>query len=505
MANGAISTRITAILLAVSLAVAALGLGGWWWLQRKSPLQFQTELLHTPSAARYVPRKVNFSLYLQLNPEEIPAYGHAVAPAKQRKHVADALTELRNRLFAITTLNYNKELSDWIGSEMALALTTDGDSQTQPSWLLAISSRTPLGAREFLQRFWQIRSLAGGDLQISSYRGLGLISSSNPNAPLATALINDQLVLIASKKDFLEDALDSSQVDGLNQTSDPQLQNWLNKERKGVGLILSDATGINQILGLPAKLVTSEQIEGLVGSLALDGKNLQLTAQLNTGLDRADPLIAEQANQWLQQLRVFPNQLEITSNASAINNLLPNLITEPGPLLRELQQQSQGPLLLASLKSKDEWLAASGATNPRPADLDEPLHKAGYDPTSIDAIDVWSRLSGQTDREGKLKAILAGASGTKAGVRWWSNSLDALQNQLQAKGNSRNPAQLGASAVAILQLGPQPSRALLSHWSFWQGLQLVTAQPLNPAVAGMEYALEEDKTDIGLKATLRFS
>jgi hypothetical protein len=133
-----------------------------------------------------------------------------------------------------------------------------------------------MGAREFLQRFWQNRSLAGGDLEISSYRGLGLISSSDPKAPLATALINDQLVLLASQREALEDALDSSQVDALNQANDPQLQGWLQQQRKGVALLRSDATGISELLGLPAQLVAAEQLEELVGSIALKGRGLQV-------------------------------------------------------------------------------------------------------------------------------------------------------------------------------------------------------------------------------------
>ena len=497
------NSKFGAILLAITIALAAVGLGGWWWLQRNSPLNIQAELLHTPAAAKFLPRKANLSLYLQLDPNQLPAYGRAIATAKQRKNAALALAELRNNLFAITGLNYNSELSDWLGSETALALLTNSNPQEQPNWILALSSRTPMGAREFLQRFWQNRSLAGGDLEISSYRGLGLISSSDPKAPLATALINDQLVLLASQREALEDALDSSQVDALNQASDLQLQGWLQQQRKGVALLRSDATGISELLGFPAQLVAAEQLEELVGSIALKGRGLQLTAEISTGLERADLPLGNQATHLLQQLKPSVNKLSISNNS--LKSFLPVVVAQPGPLLTELQNQGQTPLLLALLDNQDQWLAATPEAQPSPAALDEPLHRAGFDPTSIDKLQVWSRLSGQSDRDGKLKAILAGASGSKADLRWWSNNLDALQNQLEANAGNKNNGQLAGNTVAVVQLGAKPTRKLLGSWSFWQGLQLVAARPLSPALGALEYSLEEDQTNLGLKATLRFS
>ena len=67
------SSKFGAILLAITIALAAIGLGGWWWLQRNSPLNIQAELLHTPAAAKFLPRKANLSIYLQLDPNQLPA------------------------------------------------------------------------------------------------------------------------------------------------------------------------------------------------------------------------------------------------------------------------------------------------------------------------------------------------------------------------------------------------------------------------------------------------
>lgn len=216
------------------------------------------------------------------------------------------------------------------------------------------------------------------------------------------------------------------------------------------------------------------------------------------------PPLGDRANQWLQQLRHSADQINISNANSSLNSLLTVAVTKPGPLLNELQRQNQGPLLLALINS-NQWLAATDVANPSPEALNQPLHLAGFDPTSINSMDVWSRLSGQTNRAGELKAILAGASASKANVRWWSNNFDELQNQLQTKGVNKKAPFIDAQSVVFSQLGPKLSRDLLGHWSFWQGLQLLAAQPLSPAVNGLEYMLEEDKTSLDLKATLHFS
>ena len=111
-----------AVLLAIAISLGALGLGGWWWLQRQSPLQFQAQRLETPVTARFLPRSANLSVVLEIDPAMLPAYGRAVAPAKQRSTTAARLEQLRDGLFASAGLDYVTELADWLGEENALAL-----------------------------------------------------------------------------------------------------------------------------------------------------------------------------------------------------------------------------------------------------------------------------------------------------------------------------------------------------------------------------------------------
>ncbi|NBQ36726.1 MAG: DUF3352 domain-containing protein, partial [Synechococcus sp.] len=309
----------TAAVVAIAISLVGLGAAGWWWLQSQSPLKLQHQSLTTPATTRFLPTDANLTLILEADPGRLPDYGRAVAPMRQRRQAAEQLEHLRDALFAAAGLDYATELADWLGDESALAVTS-GDT---PGWVLALSSRDADGGRQFLQRFWQSRSLAGGDLDITRYRGLGVISSrgqqsqgrpstSSPQAehpPLASALINDQLVLLASSRGQLEDALDASQEEARNLAGDPLLAQWLDAGRQGIALLRGDRQGIEQLLGLPASWSTDQPIEQFVGSLQLDGAGVRLAAQLQTSsgesiapLSRRDQQVLGNLNQPVQRL-----------------------------------------------------------------------------------------------------------------------------------------------------------------------------------------------------------
>ena len=199
---------------AVLLSLVLIAAGLLWTMDQHSPLRLAETPLQLPRAARFVPRDAALSLHWLADPARLPSYAQAVAPAADRRSARDGARQWREGVFARAGLSFDTELDAWIGEEVSLTLLA-GDGQ--PGWVLALTSRDRDGARLFLQRFWQTRSLAGTDLQISSYRGIGLISGrgalvGRDPQPLATALIDDDLLLVGSGRGALEQALDVSQL-----------------------------------------------------------------------------------------------------------------------------------------------------------------------------------------------------------------------------------------------------------------------------------------------------
>ena len=511
-----------AVLLAIAISLGALGLGGWWWLQRQSPLQLEGQRLETPLTASFLPRTANLSVVLEMDPGLLPAYGRAVAPARKRSAAAEQLSQLRDGLFLAAGLDYSTELADWLGEESSLSLRAGKEGGAPASWVMALTSRSDSGGRQFLQRFWQSRSLAGGDLEISRYRGLGVISSrgqqpqgrpstASPAAshpPLATALVNDQLVLLASSRSALEEALDASQEDALNLGADPLLTDWLEQQPHGVALLRGDATGISQLMGLPAELRPGEPIQAWVGSLELQRRGLQLDAQAVTDHAGHEQGLSSRDQALLDQLNLPLERLSLSQPGAPLPALF-ELQAEPDdPLLAQLQASRDAAMLQGRLSDGSGWLAGSPAAHPAASALDAALAAEGFDAANLDELKVWSHLTGKSDRQGQLQAQVAGASGGDGELRWWSNNLTVLRQQLQHRGASKGPAarlraiEPEAGTQALLGLDANGSSTLLSSWALWRGLQLMAGRPLTPAIEGMELALSEDQNITSLHATL---
>ncbi len=538
-----------AAVLAAAILLFGLGIGGWWLLLQRSPLALQQHPLSLPLAARFVPRNVPLSLHWLVSADQPAAYLRAVARPGERRRAAAAAERLRDGVFATAGLDYASELAPWLGEEISLALLTPPGPDHPPGWVLALRSRDPEGARRFLQRFWQTRSLAGTDLQISSYRGMGLISGrgalvgQHPQ-PIATALINDDLVLIASGRGALEQALDVSQIEDLNQAGSPQLQQAVHRLGKGVVLLTARPGGLGGWLGLPdpgAGLAPAPgaapgaapgpgageaAVEELVLALAPAGRGLELAGLLQLGqplpltpLRDGEPL--------LQQIALPVSSLALVQNPAALlaaespwrplATALLALALPPtaGPLPALVASADGGPLLGA--RSDQGWLLGSRQDQPDPAVLAAPLAEAGYVPAPLllkqRPLLVWSQLlskpvKGNPDQ---LQARLAGARaqgpmagadtgpGTGSDLAWWAEGLAVLETQLEG----HHPPKERLRQLELLQSPQAPlqwamdgatARSLLATWQPWRLLVALSGADgsLAESVRGAALSLEAD-------------
>ncbi|EDY38344.1 conserved hypothetical protein [Cyanobium sp. PCC 7001] len=290
-----------ALVLAVTLSLLGLALTAGWLLWQRSPLQLQAQALSLPRAARFVPRDAVLGVFLQADADLPVEYARAQAPTRQRRQAAEAMARLRDGAFAAAGLDYRGELAGWLGEETGVALLATRPGAPPDGWLLTLQSRDGDGARRFLQRFWQTRSLAGTGLQVSSYRGMGVISGrgalvgSEP-VPIATALIDDDLVLLASGRGVLEQALDVSQIDELNLAADPTFLQAPRHFARGVVLVHVRPGGLEPWLGLTPPASGNGgglAIRSMVAALSPRGRQLQLEALV--ALAEAPPAAASSA------------------------------------------------------------------------------------------------------------------------------------------------------------------------------------------------------------------
>jgi hypothetical protein len=384
--------------------------------------------------------------------------------------------------------------------------------------VLALRSRDSEGARRFLQRFWQTRSLAGTDLQISSYRGMGLISGrgallGQDPQPLATALINDDLVLIASGRGVLEQALDVSQIDELNQAASQPLQQAVARLGQGVALLTARPQAMEQWLGLPTP--DAEAIE-LVAALAPAGAGVSVDAltQLRDPLPALPPLPADLAQQ-LQTpatslaLLSQPAQLLDADGANPWARLLGPLLqralaTASGPLPQLVAAADAGALLWAD--QPEGWLLATRPDQPSLEQLQADLDQQGFSLSPLESkglsVQAWTRLQSRPVKGNpdQLQAQLAGARTQERGWAWWGQGLAVLNQQHEGRDLPQerlDQLQALAAPAAPLQwsMDGTTAQGLLRRWQPWRLLNTLASTPLTPSVEGAALSLEPDGAD----------
>ena len=533
--------RFLAVVLAVTLLLLGLAGGAWWLVWQRSPLQLQQRPLAPPRSARFVPRDAALSFYLLSDAEQPLAYARAVAPPRQRRQAAEAVARLRDGAFAAAGLDYAGELAGWLGPETGLWVLADQGGEPG-GWVLALSSRDNDGARRFLQRFWQTRSLAGTELQISSYRGMGVISGrgallGRQPVPLATALIDDDLVLLASGRGALEQALDVSQIDALNQAADPQLQRRLEQLGRGVALLVARPEALPSWLG---GAVLPLPGEGLVAALRPQGRELVLDGWLDSSPAPApalapsqnparSPLAATDGRALLAALQGEAAQLALLQDPALWPEpwqpLLQTLLgPQPGqgdtPLPALLLGLAQGPVLWR--QDGGNWLLGSRPDQPAADALAERLQAQGLAASPLElegqAVQVWTRLQAasgaQRRRAGtgeQLAVTLAAARAEQGGWAWWSDSLEALAEQQQQHGR-RQPTALVqrldnlALPEAALQWAAsgEPAQDLLRRWSGWRLLAAMAGQDFSEPVGAVALAVQPDGEGMRWRARIAY-
>ena len=501
---------LTAVAAAV-LSMVLLTVGALWAIDRSSPVRLAQQPLELPRAARFVPRDAALSLHWLADPARLPAYAQAVAPAPQRRSARDGTRQWRDGAFALAGLDFDRELANWLGTELSLTVLDATDS---PGWVLALTSRDNDGARRFLQRFWQTRSLAGTDLQISSYRGMGEISGrgalqGRQQQPLATALIDDDLMLLASGRGVLERALDVSQLQDQHQLGDAALQRQVAELGEGVALLTASPRALERWFDVPADL---PGLDGVVAALQPQAADLAVAGQLRFREQPSAPWPVR-----TDLVKGAGGRAELMAQLQDPARLLNSEEDHPlarwlGPLLeRQLKDQAaaralldlaDGPVLWQ--QQSEGWLLATQRDHPPLDRVDERLAEQGLARSELsgdgESLKVWTRLVRQKGRGAGLEAQLAVAQASPTDRDWWGGSLAALALRRDSRGLQPRLQQWqwlsqDHAPSQALVLDASQARTLLTGWRPWVLLQALTAQPLQSRVQGLSLAIDTDRQD----------
>ena len=354
--------------------------------------------------------------------------------------------------------------------------------------------------------------------------GRGALLGRTP-MPLATALVDDDLVLIASGRGVLEQALDVSQIPELNQAGQASFQEGLRRLGTGAALLQAAPGALERWLGLPLPAPADQRPGGLLLALRPDGPGLRLSGLLGLPPQITLPEVGADAGlgqALLAALHRPASSLALVQDPASLATipllqpLLARLVGAAGPVPALVVASDGGPLLAAA--SGDRWLLGTAADRPEPSVLEAALAADGLiaAPLEVDGqpLLAWTRLqAGQGRRDGRseqLQAPLLGWRWQRGEQAWWGESLGQLESLEgpQTKGAGRLQGQMEALAVpeAALQWaldGPR-AREVLASWRPWQRLTALAGGPLSEPVTGLALAVGGEPGVLAVEARLDF-
>ncbi len=229
-----------------------------------------------PIAAQFVPRTAPVMVSLLANPDQLENLRQVLVPPSERGAAKREWRQVRDRLLSKTKLDYERDIQPWLGDEVTFAVTgldadRNGDNGRQPAYLLAARAADRERSQGFLELFWQKQALAGVNPIFERYKGATITygeamdvlpdgvwrsrrrGQAAPRTNLATALVGDEFVLLATDPKVLREAINNVQVPGQNLASLAAYQRGIatgDNDRR-LGVVTADFATLTRLFQSP--------------------------------------------------------------------------------------------------------------------------------------------------------------------------------------------------------------------------------------------------------------
>ena len=486
------------------------------------PIGIESNRVNLPRSAKFVPKQTSLTLQWMIDSKKIPQYFESVTGINQSKESLEAFKNLRDGLFALAGLDFEADLAEWIGAEVSFALFESNESQKPIEWIMTLSSIEKNAAKNFLERFWQQERLQGKDLEIEDYRGIGVISgkrnTANSNtSQLATALIEDDLLLIGSDRNTLKTSLNISQLENQNQFKDKNIIEKIENLHDGMAIITLSRKALNTFLELPIETTKTMDENAFIGTLDKNGKDLTLDAILqfqeplsfiNQAYKDDESSLIKASTGAAEGLGILysPYQILKEGNRDPFIQWIAKLLVDKlekaeGVATKAIVGLDQG--LLMWVQEPDGLVLGTRNGNPVISDVEEVLKQDNQLKSNLkidnQELEVWSKLitnkvNNNTTIETKLGLILSRESENN----WWAESLTALQ-QRQEAGLEKRKRQLEllnsketSQPWIQLALNDKQAQELFNRWAPWRLLQSIAGSSLKPVLQGLALSIAPD-------------
>ena len=484
-----------------------------WTMEPIMPQKMTQELLELPKSAMFIPRENYLTMHWMVSPNLLSEYSESLVPKPKKEEVSEITTQLINGAFAVSGLDFEKELSEWIGDQVSFSLF-ESETPTDPlDWLITLRTKDKDSAKKLLQLFWQNRSYTTSDIKTSKYMDFKLISlengliDSNTNH-ISTALVDQNLVLLTSNKFLLEKCLKASDSPEKTQLGDQNLNNYIKKLGPGVAILQASPSAMATWFGFPKNLTDIQGINGLVAGLATQESDISLK-----GMIVFNHPIDEELNETPIDLALL-NNIEGPEKSIALLNepshLLNPIKESPlskflGPMIQArftklkssaaltIAQKTNGPFLW--LEEPNGWVIRTERENPEISTIDQALSNQNFTKSILsyeeDDLQFWSNfIIEENNSNQKITTKIAVLLSKYSDKNWWGENFSSLKEG-QRTTQELTPISFSDKKITqeMLALGENQTKALLKNWLPWSLLKTLSGDSIGESTRGLSISI----------------
>ncbi len=530
-------TVFTTIFL--SLFLVGFGFGGN--VINQSPIRIvEDQSLELPLAAKFAPRDAAVTLHWMIPQEKFSQYLEGFSVPGEQRNLLLGMQGLRHGLFALVGIDYEIEISNWVGSQISLSLLKPNDFQEfSGGWVLALSTLDKEGAKTFLESFWASRSSQGIDVDVATYKGFSVTSQTSPltisnssDSTIASSMVSEELILIASSKESLQRAVDVSESPENNQLGDVELQGMTRRFGSGVALLTASSSALNTWIGFPEAISRRNDLKQFVGALQLKENGFLIEGLL---------VFIQPLEPWLQQsfdltplidmaggpaeslafmdapYRLF-NAEDQSFTSQWLGSIFRNWIGQDS-ILERIASGATGPLLW--LQEPEGWIVGTQFESSKELDVNKFLEEKGFVRSDFvfddDLFQGWLRFFPHRVLENDEVDVDVGVVLSRQEENaLWGKTFAALQSRKEKQSLQPRLSQWLAMQNDRLNVfsnsavfGPDSARQLLRGWEPWSLLKIFAGPSLESSVKGLAIGFgsneDVDNSELGLRAFVSFS
>jgi hypothetical protein len=488
------------VLATVALVLLGIAGGSLSWILGQSPLSLlKGGVQKEPTAAIFVPKQAPVMVSLLVNPDRLESFAQLIAYPKNRRRSRREIEQVEKSLLANTGLDYQKEIRPWVGEEVTLAVTSldrdrDPSNGVQPGYLLAVATKDPELAKEFLQVSYSQQAISGTfDLVFEQYKGIDLVYKRSLQPSLKTSFIASAVVgdfvLFANDPKVLRDGINNVQVADLNLKNATSYQEALQTiPDPRIGIVYANLPAVSAWIANAPVPETPEVRQMLAIALSLKSQGLVAQTALIgvSGEENQAPALAAPVG----ALAYIPSDSVLTAAGTNLKQFWTQIETgiAPDSPLQQLLKQSislvEEPLGLSLPEDIFSWVQGeySLALVPHPdgkepdwifiaektpdagvedgiAHLDGLAKEQGYSVGNLPLLDktitAWTKLTTTSGKKkaaslASLEAQVKGVHATIDKYEIFATSVEAMSKALQGIDTSLETSQKFQQAIAAL-------------------------------------------------------